>query len=176
MLAVLVISLFGGACSPIAVSLDYDPRVDFRRYATFDWLDNRPRVPDAVKATLSRHPAFSDAVRTALDGELEARSLAEDQIAPNLLVMWHVGRNERIDVRRFGYAYAAQYGSWSGAIDKRYYREGALVVDLIDASTMWLVWRGVASGARDEKAGPEEMTERVREAARKLLASYPPAS
>lgn len=163
------------SCSPISVSLDYDPRIDFRTYRTFDWLGNRPGTPDEVEAALTEDRAFGESVREAVESELRTKGLSQDVAGPDVLLMWHLGKNERIDVRRFGYAYSAQYGAWAHAMDSRYYREGTLVVDVIDARTMRLVWRGVASSARDEKAPPEEAKARVRETVRKLFSRYPPS-
>lgn len=174
MLALLGIALLAGACSPVAISLDYDPSGNFVRYASFDWLDNRPGVSDDVRAAMARDGLFSKWVRQAVAGEMAAKGMKEDPIDPDLLVIWQFGENDRIDVRRFGYVYAAHYGDWSGGIGARYYRQDTLVLDLVDARTMRLVWRGAASGARDEKATPEAAEERVREAVGKLLSTYPP--
>jgi len=56
------------------------------------------------------------------------------------------------------------------AVDVREYRDGTMIIDLVDASTKQMVWRGTATdtfspGAEAQKAG---------EAVEKTLAEYPP--
>ena len=52
--------------------------------------------------------------------------------------------------------------------------EGTLIIDMIDASTKQLVWRGSATGVLDENPSPEKVTQNVNNAVAAILAQYPP--
>jgi len=52
------------------------------------------------------------------------------------------------------------------------YAMGTLVVDLYDAHTRQMVWRGVATDSVSDK--PEKDTQRITKALQKMFAKYPP--
>ena len=52
---------------------------------------------------------------------------------------------------------------------------GTLAIDMIDAQTRNIVWRGVASRELDARASPEK-EKGINKAAEKIFKNYPPAS
>ena len=64
-----------------------------------------------------------------------------------------------------------QWGYAGRRRDVRQYDEGTLVIDVVDANTKSLVWRGVASGevARGGSSG-----QRLEQAVQKMFARFPP--
>jgi hypothetical protein len=163
-------------CSPIKVSLDYDPQVRFSRFATFDWLDNRPNVPNRVKVVVSQDSVVNECVRDEVPHALVAKGLTRDQVNPDLLIMYYVGADEDIDVKTYGYEYSARYEGLGSPVDVSAYRKGTLIVDLISADTLELVWRGAAQRTRLEQSTPDEIRARVHEAVKTMFKAYPPVS
>jgi len=53
---------------------------------------------------------------------------------------------------------------------------GTIVVDLVDAKTKNLVWRGVVKDELDRDLYPEEREKKAIEIAKKLFADFPPAA
>ena len=51
---------------------------------------------------------------------------------------------------------------------------GTLVVDLVNARTNTIVWRGVASKDIDLKASPQQREKSIHRTAAKLFKNYPP--
>ena len=51
---------------------------------------------------------------------------------------------------------------------------GTLVVDMLDATTKAMLWRGIASNEIDAKAKPEDRDKKANKAAAKLFKKYPP--
>lgn len=166
--------LVTAGCSPIKVLVDYDAGADFRRYETFDWLSNRPNVPDRVRAVGAGDDSFAGWVYEAVSVELVEKGLQRDEVDPDLLVMHYLGEDDKIDVDARGYRYSRRYGGWGGAIDVFEYSQGTLVLDLIDARTMDLVWRAAARGVRDDESTLGESEARIGEAVKRMLASFPP--
>ncbi len=56
------------------------------------------------------------------------------------------------------------------------YEEGSLLLDMIEAETGQLMWRGSARAVISSKLTQEKRTQRINEAIGKLLASFPPPS
>jgi hypothetical protein len=54
------------------------------------------------------------------------------------------------------------------------FQEGTFILDLIDARTEKLVWRGIAEGVLDDSTSPEQMDRDVNDMVKRLLANYPP--
>lgn len=51
---------------------------------------------------------------------------------------------------------------------------GTLVVDMVDARSKTIVWRGTATKEVDLKASPEKREKNINKAAEKLFKNYPP--
>jgi hypothetical protein len=168
--AALGFAAFLAGCSSIRVGNDYDPSVDYARYRSFDWLDNRPGVAAAAEAAETVDARLRDAVGS----ELAAKGLTRDQVNPELLVIYHVGTDTGIDAGRWGYRYEEAGKGWGGDIDVRAYRTGTLVLDLVDAATMRLVWRASAESVIRKKDTPKDTEERVADAVHRMLQAYPP--
>ncbi|UCG51368.1 MAG: DUF4136 domain-containing protein [Candidatus Latescibacterota bacterium] len=172
----LCVLTIGIGCSPITVINDYDRNASFRAYRTFDWLENRPGAGEQARAVAQRNPLIAKLVKKSVDEELSMRGLTEDLTDPDLLVVYHVGEENSIDVTDWGYRYSGVYGGWySRDIDVYHYREGTLIVDLIDAHTMGLVWRGGAQGVIDEKPVADIVAPKISKAVSKIFNTYPPA-
>lgn len=60
------------------------------------------------------------------------------------------------------------------AVDVKRYREGTLIVDLVDPKTGDLVLRGWSVSDIHRAADPQQEQERIELAVRKILAPYPP--
>jgi hypothetical protein len=162
------------ACAAHAnVSTEFDPKADYARYRTWAWI---PQEPGEEQAPAVRNPAVAELIRTAVARELPARGLVPANGAePDLLVAFHGVARDRVEVTNYGYAVPVgpygMYGAPMYATDVRQYREGTLVLDLVDARTKQLVWRGVAT---DTVTSPSQVKHVVDGAVRDLLVHYPP--
>src|SRR3954469_6913528 len=164
------------ACSSMKVHTEYDKTINFRNYKTSAWLGRRPGPEQAAAA---RDPRIREAVVHGIDGNLTSRGLtkvAPDQ-SPDLLVAVHGWAVERIDVKTYGYAYAGHpyyYGAYpvmaTPSVDVRQYRDGTMIIDLVDATTRQMVWRGTAT----DSFNPGAEAETAAKAVSKTLSEYPP--
>ncbi len=168
-------SLLGPACSSVRVDSDHDPSIDFALYHTYAWAPASLSSPSDPTVDTN---FFDRRVRESLKAELERRGLRphEGGGEPGLLVAYfvrqqtHLGPNSVGAAASWDYPYGGIGGYWA-PVDIRQYKEGTLVIDLIDAKTHQLVWRGVATHAFDD-AGVKE--KQVRDAVTKLMKEYPP--
>jgi hypothetical protein len=87
-----------------------------------------------------------------------------------------LGIDQKIDVQDWGYSYPRYpYGGWyGGQVDVYQYNEGTLIVDIVDAKTNQLVWRGTATKTIDESASPEQREANLKEVVSRIFEKYPP--
>lgn len=154
------------ACSSISTDYDYDTSYDFSKLKSYRWAD--------IASKSDASPLVIQRVGAAVEGQLKAKGYMAAEGAPDFLVATHVGRQTRIQVADWGYGYGPRTGWHGGGVDLYTYEEGSLVVDIVDARTKELEWRGTATAVVDPGATPEERTERINEAVAKMFEDFPP--
>ena len=113
-------------------AVEYDRAVEFSRYKTWSWQAGVPVPPE---------PVPDKPIREALARGLAARGLSEVDSDATLLVRFHAARKTRIDLLPLN------SGSGAPPTGIRYVETGSLVIDLVDAASGKVVWRGHAAGA-----------------------------
>ncbi len=167
------------ACSPYTIKYDYDPAAPLATYRTFDWYKpKKERVGDAAP----RMAGFTDArVREAVERELGTKGLKRETTAdPDVLLDYFpVYQNRsyttrtRVGVGTGGWGWGARTSVASS--QRHHYKEGTIVLQVVEAKSNKLVWEGTAEGALTGLAGrPEEAQEAVAKAVKDLLADFPP--
>lgn len=155
------------SCSPISVKSDYDHEVDFTKYRTFKWMPFPKKRP---KNTVKPNSILDKRIRRAVNSQLEARGYEIKATGrTDALLAYHVGVKQKIDVSR------VDYGYWRGwprhRVYAHRYKEGTLIVDLVDPELKQLVWRGWAVGA---VGNFDESEKKINEAVAKILEEFPP--
>ena len=136
-----------GVCAAIAcaarmnVSSHVDRGRDFSVYRTYQW-----GPADALPTgdpRLDHDPFFVDRLQGAVEKSFAVRALQLSADTADLIVHYHANVTERIDVnsvdRAYGYCYSEDCPP-----HVRRYEAGSIVIDVIDARTNRLVWRGWA--------------------------------
>ena len=161
-----------GCLTLMPVNSHVDRGVDFVRFSTYDW-----GPPDALPVSderLRENPYFVDDVHGAIDSELNRRGLVRATAErADLLVHYHAAVTERVEV-------ATRPGPYRDCVGNdcqpkvTEYNAGTLVIDIVDASTRQLVWRGWAEHRlEDMLADPALVNRRVRDAVRRIFETYP---
>ena len=149
------------SCSTISVRTDYDHEADFAKYQTYKWMpDPKKRIgrdkPDSL---------LDKRIRRAVEREMETKGYRFIQRGrTDALIVSHIAVRNKVDIDRYGY--------WGRRVHVHRYREGSIILDIVDAKTKELVWRGVAQGTVSYLQGDPE---RVNEAVSKILERYPPS-
>jgi hypothetical protein len=171
--AILLASV--GCDAPIRTGYDFDPSVDFSRYATYAWETADPLPTGDPR--LDNNPVFEDRVHSAVERELEARGMRREESFPDLLVHYHASVRDRVDVfevdREAGYDMGSEYGPGTQVYQ---YDEGMLVVDLVDVERMRVVWRGwVQADVTAALDNPEALQRLVDTAVTQVFLNFPPS-
>jgi hypothetical protein len=168
--------LLAVGCSSISVRHDFDTQADFTAYQTYAWLQQPTTAVGDAEAAQRTNTLLDKRIKRAVDAELAAKGMKPSAENPDLLVIYHTGLDRKVDVQDWGYSYPRYpYGGWyGGQVDVYEYDEGTLIVDLIDAESDQLVWRGTATKVIDETASPEKREANLNEVVTRLFADYPP--
>ena len=170
--ALLSLALLG-ACSSYNVTYDYDVTASFPRYRTFDYYTSK-------KGTGGTTSLMDKRVRAAVEKELLTKGFAmETKADPDFLVTYYPivqNRKVRTNVRMgMGWGYRPFYGGVSTTTSQvRKYKEGTIVIEIVDFKTNQMIWQGAAEGALTGLNSPEDADELVPKAVRDILAKFPP--
>jgi hypothetical protein len=175
-LLVPVLILMLTACSTVRYSHDWDTDADFSRYHTYAWM---PQAPDTTAmdadAARVRGTLVDSRVRAAVDAAMAAHGFSVQAGSPAVVVVYHTGLKDQMNITDWGHPYTGNYRGWEGRdIDVENYTEGTLVVDLLDAATRQLLWRGIATGEIHPQSTPQEKDRVMKEIVAKMFEKYPP--
>jgi len=171
--AVAVSALALTACATaMSVSSHVERGLDFSRYRTWDWgpADTLP----TGDPRLDNNPFFKDHLQGAIEKGLAARGLGSPTASgPDLLIHYHASINQPINVSGADAGHGYCYGDCNqGGVD---YEAGTLVVDIVDARTNRVIWRGWAQDSvEDVLDNRDKMARKIDEAVTRMLARLPP--
>jgi hypothetical protein len=150
-------------------SYDFDRTTDFSKFKTFAW----------VKGTPALEPFLDKRIVASIESQLAARALTRSDENPDVYVLYHVVLGTQKSLTGFGGG-SGPFGLPGGldTFDARLndIPVGALVIDLTNAATRELVWRGVGMNEIDLNAKPDKRDAAIDKAVEKILKNYPPKS
>jgi hypothetical protein len=173
LLALLLMAL---GCAPsISVKQDYDKDANFAAMKTYAWVPVPTTAVGSVKSALERNSLLDKRIKESVNAQLTAKGYTQDANNPDFMTLYHTGAEDKVNVTDWGYGYG-HYGGWygGGGVDVYQYKEGTLILDIIDAKSKELVWRGFAQGTIDPGAPIERREQRLNEAVTRMLANFPP--
>jgi len=144
------------------VNTDSDPAARFSDYKTYAW----------TTGTASPNPLGEQRIHDAVDRQLGAKGLSVNRERPDLIVATHVMSHEEKEIVADGFAYGPWwYGGGVTTTRVNTYLQGTLVVDIYDAATKKMIWRGTATDTVSDKAAKN--TKKISKALTKMFQRYP---
>ena len=161
-----VLALFLCACAATAsaqtVQSDFDRSYDFSKLKTFDF------APQPFDGPLAKDSLNNGSIRHALESKLMAAGYGMEEVErPDFVVVYYVTSRDKFSVQDYGYGPPRWWGRRDVRVDQ--YTEGTLTVDLIDAKTRQLVWRGRASGTIELKGNDKKIDKAADKLVKQLL-------
>jgi hypothetical protein len=140
----------------------------------------RPQKPAADP--LIDNDLVARRVHRAVAEQLEGKGLREaaSEAQADLLVTYHVGEEEKLDISSFhsNFGYYPCWHCFGPGFDSdvwvTQYTQGKLVIDLIDAKNKQLVWRGIAARRLPTFKSPAERDQYIRETVVAIFKDFPP--
>jgi hypothetical protein len=163
--------LFATASFAEQVKTDYDRSADFSQYKTYSWQKVQTqdplwagRIKDAVNAAL----AAKGWTQVASGGQVAIVAMETTQNQQTLNTLYD-GFGGGWGWRRFG---GGGFGDATTTTEN--YKVGTLVVDLFDANSKNLIWRGSASDTLSDKS--EKNIKNLDKGVQKMFGHFPPAA
>ena len=170
----LTLVILFSSCSAVKVAVDYDSKVDFKKYKTFAFYKtgiDKAKISDLDKKRILR----------AIESELSLLGMVKSE-NPDMLVSIFTKSREKVDVNQnnnFGYGFGWGWNPWmwngmnNNSMNISQYTEGTLFIDFIDKQKKELVWQGVGTGALKIQ-NLEKKEARVKEFVKEIVSKFPP--
>jgi hypothetical protein len=189
MVATLLAPLALVGCSSMDINTGSDPTANFAALRTYDWME-RPAAAQQDPRLMD--PRFDRHIRDEVDRVLKGKGFKTGGPADaDFLVGYHLGITSSLEVLRMNEQYGYTPGlGWHGYLDGgkkfgwgaggvpdsyvRKFNRGSLVIDVVSPGSTNLLWRGSAEAEIHEKRSIDLQLQRVEEAVRKVLKSFPP--
>jgi Domain of unknown function (DUF4136) len=186
----LLVLLLAGCSTPVAVQ--QKPGVDFSQYRTYGWAKTE------VKSADSRNPIYQSSlndqqIQDAINAEMAKRGIrpVQGSARPDFYLTYHlyIEEAERTVANppaagyAFPYAFSYRgrflpinYGYWyttpyyNTGYRTETYQEGTMILDMVDARSNNLVWRGSVADAVNN---PARLGSEFANAAKDILDKFP---
>ena len=172
-LALALTALIAG-CATTTVHVDYDRDAVLNSYETFSWM------PTEETSLKPYSPMLHDRMVAAVENKLEEGGIRRvKEVEPDLYVTYHYSSRDeyKFNTASFGYSYGPSYtnsywGPTGGAtqVSAQVYQKGTLVIDIWDAKTTNLIWRGIAEKVASDDLRKSE--EAIFKAVDKMVAEF----
>lgn len=170
----IIVAVFASACAPsVKVSADYDRSVNFSAYKTFSMYEMKADNVNQLN---------QDRIEKYIRVEMSKRGYVENNMNPDLKVnAVTVLKNRRgisASTTYAGYGgFYRPYGIWGApvagytSVNTYDYKDGSLVIDVIDAKANKIVWTG--SAVAELYNQPKNPEEAISTTVAKIMANYP---
>ena len=150
-----------------AINYDFDKSANFAAFRTYAW------VPGAALDQMNH-----ERIVGAINMQLIAKQLqlVDRQANADLLIAYHAAFDRDMQITGFGSGWGGFRfpGSYSGTARAEDIVTGTLIVDVINARTETIVWRGTATKEVNINAKPAQREKNINRAVAKLLKNFPP--
>lgn len=180
-IAAVMVAAYG--CAP-RVTVDRNNQVNFSKYKTFAWMDSDVK---AGQNPLYYNQLATESVENTMSKVLADKGLKPVESRPDLLVGYHffVENKTRTVAQpmspfygpylgwgRWGYGgWGPGWWGWGGPqYTQEEYQAGTVVVDMVDARTRKLVWRGSVQNAIGD---PSRIAAQLTKEVERIMEQFP---
>jgi Domain of unknown function (DUF4136) len=151
------------------VKTDFDHNANFSQYKTYSWQ----QIKDA-------NPLWDARIKNAMDAQLAAKGWTQVDSGGDVAIVAIKTTETERSLQTFYDGFGGGWG-WRGfggmgeaTTTEQDYKEGTLIVDLYDAKTKQLIWRGSAEDTLSNKADKNEKN--LDKGVVKMFKDFPPGS
>jgi hypothetical protein len=170
-IAVLAASI--AACASPKVGYDYDHGANFHAYHSYEWM---PGKQEATGDKRLDNSLVDSRIRTAINSNLRSKGYTPSgNGSPDFYVAYHIGMKDVMkESSTQNYIGDRAHGTYTTIRDVQAYKEGTLLVDIVDAKSNQLVWQASALAEVEPGMTPEERDKRIASVVQVMLAHFPP--
>ena len=145
------------------VSTDYDHAANFASYKTYSWA--KVEIAD---------PLWQGRIQGYIDAQLAAKGWTKAASGGDAAVVTIGTTQQKQQLNTYYSGGGWRFGGGMATTNTSTFTEGTLVVDIFDAKTKGLIWRGTAGDTLSTKADKNEKT--ITKAVEKLFQNFPPGA
>jgi hypothetical protein len=159
----LLVGLAALTASAADVTTDYDHSADFSQYHTYSWL--------SVKAG---DQLWADRIQQAVDAQLAAKGWTKVASGGDAMIAAFGRTDTKQTLQTFYDGFPGWYWSGFGTATTTVedIKVGTLVVDIFDARTKKLIWRGRSTETLSGK--PEKNEKKLEKSVEEMFKHFPP--
>jgi hypothetical protein len=161
------------ACGPsVRVFYDRDENANVANYKTYSWLNEKAIEAKGLNP-LYYNELTDQRIKNAVNREMQAKGFVLVENKGELELHYHIIVENKTSETTEPYNYT--YTPYWRKVSIYHYREGTLIIDIMDRQKNTLVWRGYATGVitYQTTAKPEEA---INYAVTKIFKSFPLSS
>ncbi|PYX87901.1 MAG: DUF4136 domain-containing protein [Acidobacteria bacterium] len=149
------------------VKTDFDHHANFSQYKTYSWEDIKPA-----------NSLWDARIKNAVDAQLTAKGWTQVPSGGDVCIVAIKTTQTQRSLQTFydgfggGWRWRGFGGMGESTTTEQDYKEGTLVVDMYDAKTKQLVWRGSAEDTLSNKA--EKNEKNLDKGVAKMFKKFPP--
>lgn len=177
LLTAVVALVVVAACSNTRVSTDYETFYDFSALQNFSMLPVDKKIYDNPKVSQLDVRRLGGLINRELAKRY--RPVTKDQADFLVRYFFVVEEKMRVDsynanfgFYRYGFGY--RYGFETPDVTSSYYQQGSVIIDIVDAKTDVVVWRGVTEGRVIKSDTPVQRQVRLEKKLARLFSAFPP--
>ncbi len=144
------------------VSVNYNKSQDFSQYHTYTWASNNA---NQIQNSILAQQAQSD-INTAMQGK--GLQMVQESQNPDMILLASGGMQQQTSYSAWG---MRGIGGGMGGITPQQNVVGTLIVDLYDAKSKSLLWRGIAQNTLSTNGSKN--SQMVTKAVQKMFKQYP---
>ena len=144
------------------VSVNYNKSQDFSQYHTYTWASNNA---NQIQNSILAQQAQSD-INTAMQGK--GLQMVQESQNPDVILLASGGMQQQTSYSAWG---MRGIGGGMGGITPQQNVVGTLIVDLYDAKSKSLLWRGIAQNTLSTNGSKN--SQMVTKAVQKMFKQYP---
>jgi len=144
------------------VSVNYDHNASFAQYHTYSWGSNNA---NQIQNSILAQVAHQD-IDAAMQGK--GLQMVQESQNPDLILTANGGMKQQTSYSAWG---MRGIGGGMGGISPEQNVEATMIVDLYDAKTQSLVWRGIAQNTLNNNGNKNQ--EMVQKAVTKMFKQWP---
>jgi hypothetical protein len=159
--------LFASASFAQQVKTDYDRSANFSQYKTYSW-----------QKVQTQDPLWVDRIKEAVNADLTAKGLTPVESGGDIAIIAMETTKNQQTLNTFYDGFGGGWGwRWGGGLGDATttvdnYKVGTLVVDLFDAHTKQLLWRGSSSDTLSDKS--DKNIKNLDKGVQKMFDHFPP--
>lgn len=171
----------------VALALTLLPVIAAAQKTTYDFDKTAPfasfKTYSVKDGTKTKNELIDKRLDAAIEAQMKAKGFTRNDSNPDVFVVYHIAFDEQKDISSYssgpmyggyGWGWGGGWGTTTTDVRVREILVGTLAVDIVDAKTKQMAWRGLGTKEINTTAKPEKRDENINKAMEKIFKNYPP--